>query len=132
MWNLSGDDVEQAKEQLKGRRAAIKARYDDEMKRVDDELSALEKFESAAVEFMSQYKGEEEASEPVVETELAVEESAAITEPATEENDPIGAHSPVEEPVEARVKAPAEAAAEQTGSSRWRLRLNGSSATEAA
>ena len=30
MWNLTGNDIEQAKEQLKGRRAAIKARYDEE------------------------------------------------------------------------------------------------------
>lgn len=132
MWNLSGNDVEQAKEQLKGRRAAIKARYDDEMKRVDEKLSTIEKFESAAVEFMSQYRGEEAPSEAAAETEPAAEEPSVITKPATEEIETIGSHSPVEEPAEARETAAVEAAAEPTGSSRWRLRLNAGSVTEAA
>src|ERR1700693_4659324 len=128
MWNLSGNDVEQAKEQLKGRRAAIKPLYDDEVKRVDDELATIERFEQDAVEFMSQYKGEETPSE----TELAAEEPLIAADAAAEDAGPIGSHSPVEEPAEARGKAAVEAAAEPTNSSRWRLRLNAGSATEAA
>lgn len=133
MWNLSGDDVEQAKEQLKGRRAAIKARYDDEMKRVDDALAEIGKFEVAAQEFVSQYKGEETPSETAAETEPAVEEPSAISEVPSEKTEPTAEHQPVEEPTEVKetVEA-AEAAAEPTGSSRWRLRLNGNSATAAA
>ncbi len=127
MWNLSGTDIEQAKEQLKGRRAAIKARYDDEMKRVDDQLAEIEKFERAAVEFMSNFKGEEDAPASVDEPELLTEDPSA-----TAEDVPVSAHNPVEEHAEAPAAASAEASAEPTSSSRWRMRLNGGSATAAA
>jgi hypothetical protein len=129
MWNLTGNDVEQAKEQLKGRRAAIKARYDEEMKRVDDELAAIEKFERYAQEFVSQYKGDEAPSEAAPGDEQAAEEPAPS---ATAEAEPAEAEKPVEEPVAAREAKAAEAAAEPTSSSRWRARLNGGSATQAA
>ena len=127
MWNLSGTDIEQAKEQLKGRRAAIKARYDDEMKRVDDQLAEIETFERTAVEFVSSFKGEEDPSASVDEPELLTEDPSA-----TAEEVPAPAHNPVEEHAEAPAAASVEAAAEPTGSSRWRMRLNGGSATTAA
>lgn len=132
MWNLTGNDVEQAKEQLKGRRSAIKARYDDEMKRVEDELAAIEKFERDAREFMSQYKGDEAPPETLTESEPPSEEPAMTAAPAIEEIEPTGAHSPAAEPAEAREPIAVEAAAEPTGSSRWRLRLNAGAVTEAA
>jgi hypothetical protein len=62
MWNLSGDDISRAKEELKGRRAAIKAHYDKEMKQLEADIAAIESFERAAVDFVSNFKGEHEAS----------------------------------------------------------------------
>ena len=132
MWNLSGSDIEQAKEQLKGRRAAIKARYDDEMKRVEDALAEIDSFERAAQEFVSHYKGDEAPSETPEETEPMPEEPAVAGDPAAEENDPVPAHVAAEEHAEASEPNPVEAAVEPTGASRWRMRLNGGSVTEAA
>ena len=51
MWHLSGDDIQRAKEELKGRRAAIKAHYDSEMKQLEADIAAIETFELAAVDF---------------------------------------------------------------------------------
>src|SRR2546428_11045080 len=68
MWNLSGDDIQRAKEELKGRRAAIKAHYDSEMKQLEADIAAIETFERAAVNFVSNFKGQDESSataEPV-------------------------------------------------------------------
>jgi hypothetical protein len=121
MWNLSGNDIEQAKEQLKGRRDAIKARYDEEMKRVDDELAVIEKFEREAREFLSHFKPDAAANEAVGGPEAAIE--AAASDPDPYEPTPAAA---TEEPAEGRAAMPVEAASEHAGASRWRLRLNGS------
>ena len=58
MWNLSGDDITRAKAELNGRRAAIQAKYDSEIKKLDADLATLENFERAAVNFVSNFKGE--------------------------------------------------------------------------
>ena len=123
MWNLSGTDIEQAKEQLKGRRAAIKARYDEEMKRVDDELAVIEKFEREAREFLSHFKPDAAASkpEPAIEAEAGETHSDEPMPPAV-----------TDEPAESRGPMPVEAASEHAGASRWRLRLNGSAGEAAA
>src|SRR5207245_848473 len=60
MWNLSGNDIERAKDELAGRRAAIQAAYDNGMKQVEKELADLETFERAAVNMLSHLKGGEE------------------------------------------------------------------------
>jgi hypothetical protein len=121
MWNLSGNDIERAKEQLKGRRAAIKARYDEEMKRVEDELAVIEKFEGEAREFLSHFKPDEAVAEP----------EAKIGAAAHEGSDPSILPVMTEDPAESRGPMPVEAASEHAGASRWRLRLNGG-ASEAA
>jgi hypothetical protein len=57
MWNLSGDDIERAKEKLKSRRDAIQARYDNEMR----QLEAVKSFERLAVSLVPRFKGEDRA-----------------------------------------------------------------------
>src|SRR5260370_7459053 len=58
MWHLTGDDIQRAKEELKGRRAAIKAHYDNEMKQLETDIAAIETFERAAENFLSNFTGE--------------------------------------------------------------------------
>jgi short-subunit dehydrogenase len=61
MWNLSGDDIERAKEELKSRRAAIQARYDNEMRQLEADLADLKSFERLAVKLVPRFKGEDRA-----------------------------------------------------------------------
>jgi hypothetical protein len=51
MWNISSNDVEQAKESIRLRRAATEARYEDETRALDAEFAAVETLERAASEF---------------------------------------------------------------------------------
>jgi hypothetical protein len=130
MWNLSGDDIQRAKEELKGRRAAIKAHYDKEMKQLEADIAAIESFERAAVDFVSNFKGEQEPSAaaaappPAVEPEPMAE--PATTDSVSERNDP-GGDSALKELVAADAASEpvpsAEPAAGGKGSSRWRMRL---------
>jgi hypothetical protein len=110
MWSLSGDDIERAREELKGRRAAIKAHYDNEMKKLDADVAAIETFERAAVNFVSNFKG------------AAAAESATEPVAAESASEPISATS-TETPVEESAAAGPELAAGEKGSSRWRMRL---------
>src|SRR5229473_4684416 len=109
MWNLSGDDVQRAKEELKGRRAAIQARYESELKQLEAAIANIETFEHTALTFMANFKGEEAPPAPVAEPGSAPEAAAADT--AGEPNSA--------EPEQA---ASAEPAANEKGSSRWRMR----------
>jgi hypothetical protein len=126
MWNLSGDDIQRAKEELKGRRAAIKAHYDSEMKQLEADIAAIEKFERAAVDFVSNFKGEEgpSASPAKPDPEPVAEPVAAD---GTGEQSNSSEDSPVRETAELEVAlgpAPsAEPATGAKGSSRWRMRL---------
>ena len=87
MWNLSGDDVQRAKEELKGRRAAIQARYDSEIKQLETAIADLETFERAAVNFVSSFKAEDApavaVAEPAPAPEINVRDS--VVEPASTE-----------------------------------------------
>ena len=133
MWNLSGDDIQRAKEELKGRRDAIQARYDSEMKQLQTAIADIETFERAAVNFVASFKGEAASAtavaEPAPATETAVADGAgepstsdAAAEPAAVAEPPAG------EPA-ASEPAPAEPAPNEKGSSRWRMRLSGADAT---
>jgi hypothetical protein len=118
MWNLSGDDVERAKEELKGRRAAIQARYESELKQLETAIADIETFERTALTFMANFKGEEAPPAPVAEPGPVAETAAA---------DSAGEQSSAEpEPEQAAVSEPAasEPAAHEKGSSRWRMRLS--------
>ena len=59
MWNITPDDVERIREELKGRRAAIQARYEDEIEKLKAELDDIEVFERTATEFARKHKRKE-------------------------------------------------------------------------
>jgi cell division protein FtsN len=126
MWNLTGDDIQRAKEELKGRRDAIKAHYDDEMKKLEADIADIETFERAAVNFVSNFKGEDEPAVTIADPEPATERGAAGSV-SEQSNSTIG-ETPVEESAEAEpVPQPApepEPVAHEKSSSRWRMRLN--------
>src|SRR5260370_26843534 len=77
MWNLNGDDLQRAKEELKGRRAAIQARYENELKQLQADIADLETFERFAVKFVSEFKGEDEPPAAVAEPSPAAESVVA-------------------------------------------------------
>lgn len=111
MWNLSGDDIERAKSELTGRRTAIQAQYDNDIKQVAADLAALETFERAAVSFVANYKGQNGAPANAG-PELA--ELAAVASVAG---------SPASQSAAAGSAADHAPAAAEKGSSRWRMRL---------
>ncbi|MBV9551352.1 MAG: hypothetical protein JO032_01045 [Alphaproteobacteria bacterium] len=108
MWNLTPEYLQQVKEELKGRRAAIQARYADELKALEADLEEIETLERVAYAVAAKH----------------------VPEPA-----PAGAHA---EPVAVAELEPAEAAAEDgpgagsKGLSRWRMRLDAKNETETA
>ena len=122
MWHLTGDDIQRAKEELKGRRAAIKAHYDSEIKQLKADIAAIETFERAAVDFVSNFKGEEEPSATVADPEPVAADSVA------EPSSPTNGETPVEQGAEAEAAAKSasipERSAAEKGASRWRMRLN--------
>jgi hypothetical protein len=113
MWNLSGNDIQRAKDEIIGRRAAIQARYDSEMKEVEADLARIETFERAAVDFVASFKGDEAApaAEPPPAAPPAADAAAS------------GESSPASGEIPAEASAEAEKAAAAKGSSRWRMRL---------
>src|SRR5580765_1555473 len=125
MWNLSGDDVTRAKEELKGRRAAIQARYESELKQLESAIADIETFERTALTFVANFKGEEPppalAAEPVPAPETAA--AASPGEQSSAEPEQAAASEPAgTEP------AANERASGEKGSSRWRMRLSAAEA----
>ena len=88
MWNLTGDDIQQAKQQLQDRRAAIQDQYDRDIREVEAKLADIETVERVAIEFVSSFKrqGKPEAAagEPNVAPEQPFDEGA---EPKTDDAD---------------------------------------------
>ena len=126
MWNLNGEDLQRAKEELKGRRAAIQARFDNEMKQLEADIVDLETFERFAVKFVTEFKGEEEAAAPAPVPAAAAEPVAAVE--AVPEAAAANAEAAVAS-AEAEPAAGQEPTAGQRSSSRWRMRLNTGEAT---
>jgi len=106
MWNLTPEYVEQVKEELKGRRAAIQARYADELKSIETDLEDIETLERIAYAFAVKNLPEPAPAEPVAEM--------AALEPAPE--------GPVAVELEP----------EQKAMSRWRMRLDTQAESEPA
>jgi hypothetical protein len=104
MWNITPDYLKLVKEELKGRRAAIEARYAEELKAIAADLEEIETLERIAYAVAVKHLA---ADEPAVQL-AALESDAAEPPPATE---PV-----VESRSDAQV--PLEAAG---GPSRWRL-----------
>jgi hypothetical protein len=61
MWNLGGDDIERAKEEIKSRRDAIQACDDNETRQFAAALADLKSFERLAVSLVPPFKGEDQA-----------------------------------------------------------------------
>jgi hypothetical protein len=118
MWNLTAADIERAKEELKGRRAAIQARYEHELKQLEVDIADLETFEHFAVKFVADFKGEEPATEQASEAEAPAVAANVVSEPDNRA-DPVVSDLADE-------KAETVAGADngvRKGSSRWRMHL---------
>jgi hypothetical protein len=96
------------------------------MKQLEADIAAIETFERAAVDFVSNFKGEDEPPAPLAEPTPVAEEVAAPS--AAEPSSPTNGEIPVEQSAEAEAApkpAPIpESRAAEKGSSRWRMRLN--------
>ncbi len=119
MWNLTPEYVQQVKEELKGRRAAIEARYADELKSIASDLDEIETLEriaySFAVKHLPDPHSAEAAAEP--EAEVAALQPEPVVEPVSEEAKPD------------EDKAPSSG---KGGLSRWRMRLDNNAEAESA
>ena len=106
MWTLTPDYIQQVKEELKGRRAAIEARIADELKVVETELAEIEQLERLAYDVAVKHLPELRSVSPVIQpaVELASLELASAP--------------PVVEEPELEVASEAKG-----GQSRWRARL---------
>jgi len=120
MWNLNGSDIQRAKEELKGRRAAIQARYENELKQLEVDIADLETFERFAVKFVADFKSEEAPAAPVAESAPAASLPDSVGEAASATDEAIAAAAGAEP----EAAAGPEPTASQKNSSRWRMRLN--------
>ena len=114
MWNLTPDYIQQVKEELKGRRAAIEARYADELKSIASDLEDIETLERIAYAFAVKH-----LPDPV-----EADEAEAKADP---EPEMMAELKP--SPVEPEAAKPAP---EPKGLSRWRARLDANSESEPA
>ncbi|HXP02519.1 MAG TPA: hypothetical protein VN808_00250 [Stellaceae bacterium] len=117
MWNLTPDYIQQVKEELKGRRAAIEARYADELKGIVADLEEIEQLERIAYAFAVKHLPDPTPEEPVSEPVAEVAELQPL---------PV---DPVSPELEA---APEMRANPKGGLSRWRMRLENNAETESA
>src|SRR5579863_8533255 len=122
MWNLTGDDILRVKEEIKGRRAAIQARYENELKQLEAAIADIETFERAAVNFVLQHKGEDGPT-PTVAAPAPAAETVAADIASAPAGSP-GGEALVEQSVEAEPAAGPEPAAGQRSASRCRMRLS--------
>jgi hypothetical protein len=110
MWNLTGDDIRRAREELKARRAAFQAQYETEVSRLDAELADIERVEQVATDFISNHKKDDPSK-------LATEPASAMRgrEPSSSAT---GEQAAVE-----KSNAPEAAQAAGKSPSRWRMNL---------
>jgi hypothetical protein len=117
MWNLTPDYIQQVKEELKGRRAAIEARHADELKGIAADLDEIEQLERVAYAFAVKHLPDPKPADPVSEPEAEVAE----LQPAPVE--PVGPEPEVDAEPERQPKG---------GLSRWRMRLDNNAEAESA
>jgi len=131
MWNITPEDVDRAKEELKGRSAAIQARYDDEIQKLKAEIDDIEAFERVATAFAHRHKREEASAsvepDPIAPLEaLPIAADVAVAENETERSDdPLSDDHGESESLPGGEAKPIAAAANvaQNASSRWRIRV---------
>jgi hypothetical protein len=125
MWNLTGDDIKKAKDELETRRVTLKSEYEAEIKRIDAELADIDAVERVAVNFVSSRKGDDAPLTIVAETEKAGEKEASSAGGTAETNPSESSTGKEDKPV-------VETAPMEQKGSRWRMRLGTLSETEAA
>jgi hypothetical protein len=86
MWSLSLADIERVKEELKGRRAALKARYDGELQAIAADLANIETLERAATLFVSRHAGAEPVAAEVAGLVPAEDAVSGAVEPIRPRN----------------------------------------------
>jgi hypothetical protein len=132
MWNLTPDYLQQVKEELKVRRAAIEARHAEELKSLEIDLEEIDTLErvayAVAVKHLPEREAAMEQSEPqpqvVAQLEPAPEVVAQLA-PEPRAMAELGAEPVVVDPETAPQPGP-------KGLSRWRIRLDENSETESA
>jgi hypothetical protein len=124
MWNLTPDYIQQVKEELKGRHAAIEARHAEELKGIAADLDEIEELERIAYAFAVKHLPEPQPVEEDVEPVAEVAELQASPSPEPESQP---------EPVSPEPEADSEPRPQTKGSlSRWRMRLENNAETESA
>jgi len=139
MWNLTPDYIQQVKEELSGRRAAIEARHAQELKALEADLEEVEAIEHLAYSFAAKHLSELAAAKPEAapvlqpsptEAEEGPEAMATLQPSPTEaEEGPEAVAALQPSPTEPVEPTPAP---EAKGHSRWRMRLDQRSETEPA
>jgi hypothetical protein len=115
MWTLTPEYVEEIKEELKGRRAAIQARYADELKSIEADLADIETLERIAYAFA--VKNLPEPAAPAAEPALELATlQPLLADPASEAAEPELESEPDH----------------NKAASRWRMRLDATSESEPA
>lgn len=106
MWNLSSDDVQQARDRIKRRRDELEARYAEERKGLEADEMVIETLERTAAEFASKYADAAPAANAVAAEPVPPVDSAVA--PAGELSGEFGAGQ-----------------SDAKHGSRWRLHLGG-------
>jgi hypothetical protein len=96
MWNLTPDYIQQVKDELRGRRAAVEARYADELKAIAADLDDIETLERVAHNFAAKHLPDAPSAVPAGERPAEM----AILQPAAAE--PLDEESPTEVQSETR------------------------------
>ncbi len=86
MWSLSLEEIERVKEELKGRRAAVKARYEGELQAVEADLANIETLELAATLFVSRHRNVDGEGGDLADLVPAEEALADVVEPSQPRN----------------------------------------------
>lgn len=143
MWNITPEDVDRVKEELKGRHAAIQARYDDEIQKLGAELDDIEAFERVATAFAERHKRDEALASAEPEMIAPLEAFPIAADSVVEAEEPDRVDHPQheihdEDEVEILASAEAlpdladavtadavvaEASVGRKASSRWRVRI---------
>jgi hypothetical protein len=84
MWNLTPDYIQQLKEELKGRRAAIEGRHADELKGIAADLDEIEQLEHIAYAFVVKHLPDTPPADPSGAAPMPPVEIAKLQPPATE------------------------------------------------
>jgi hypothetical protein len=132
MWNLNGDDIKNAKEQLETRRVKLKADYEEELKRIDGELADIETVERVAVNFVSGRKNPDAPPKAEAEPEKPADKDSSASDGMAEMKSSAAAEKPTENASAKEDKPAGETAPTEQKGSRWRMRLGTLSETEAA